>query len=165
MRGWRPGDRRARPPPLRAENRRTVFDDHLSTACPASKLYTLPSAARLPPRPARCARSFRESIRILLGYPSPRGRRGGKATADASVAVAPPSEPAADTNTILQVKVWWAGISPVVWRRVLVPTTFTLREFHSVIQVAMGWEGIHLYAFQLRAARYGSKFASGTATR
>ena len=29
----------------------------------------------------------------------------------------------------------------------------------------MGWEGIHLYAFQLGAARYGSKFASGTATR
>ena len=100
-----------------------------------------------------------------LGYPSPRGRRGGKATADASVAVAPPSEPAADANTILQVKVWWAGISPMVWRRVLAPATFTLREFHSVIQVAMGWEGIHLYAFQLGAARYGSKFASGTATR
>jgi hypothetical protein len=44
----------------------------------------------------------------------------------------------------------------MVWRRVLVPTTFTLRELHGVIQVAMGWEGIHLYVFLLRAARYGS---------
>src|ERR1039458_2075581 len=67
-----------------------------------------------------------------------------------------PSEPAADANTILQVKVWLVGISPMVWRRVLVPATFTLRELHGVIQVAMGWEGIHLYDFQLRAARYGS---------
>ena len=33
---------------------------------------------------------------------------------------------------------------------------FTLRELHGVIQVAMGWEGIHLYDFHLRAARYGS---------
>ena len=59
-------------------------------------------------------------------------------------------------DAILQVKVWLVGISPMVWRRVLVPTHFTLRELHGVIQVAMGWEGIHLYDFHLRAARYGS---------
>ena len=44
----------------------------------------------------------------------------------------------------------------MIWRRVLVPTAYTLRELHGVIQVAMGWEGIHLYEFHLRAARYGS---------
>jgi Plasmid pRiA4b ORF-3-like protein len=40
----------------------------------------------------------------------------------------------------------------MVWRRVPVPASFTLRE----LQVAMGCEGIHLYDFQLGAARYGS---------
>jgi hypothetical protein len=50
----------------------------------------------------------------------------------------------------------------MVWRRVLVPTTFTLRELHGVIQLAMGWEGIHLYVFQLRAARYGSRELSAS---
>jgi Plasmid pRiA4b ORF-3-like protein len=64
--------------------------------------------------------------------------------------------PAADAAAILQVKVWLTGISPMVWRRVLVPSTFTLHELHGVIQVAMGWEGIHLYDFHLRAERYGS---------
>ncbi len=44
----------------------------------------------------------------------------------------------------------------MVWRRVLVPVSLTLRELHGVIQVAMGWEGSHLYQFRLRAARYGS---------
>jgi len=75
-----------------------------------------------------------------------------------SVPEVTPSEPAADAtaNAILQVKVWLVGVSPMVWRRVPVPTTFTLRELHGVIQVAMGREGIHLYVFQLRAARYGS---------
>src|SRR5208282_1790959 len=63
---------------------------------------------------------------------------------------------AADADAILQVKFWLIGISPMVWRRVLVPSSFTLRELHGVIQVAMGWEGIHLYNFQLRAAHYGS---------
>ena len=55
-----------------------------------------------------------------------------------SVPEVTPSELAADANAILQVKVWLVGISPMVWRRVLVPTTFTLRELHGVIQVAMG---------------------------
>ena len=55
----------------------------------------------------------------------------------------------------MQIKAWLLGISPMVWRRVLVPSTCTLHELHGVIQVAMGWEGIHLYQFGLRAARYG----------
>jgi Plasmid pRiA4b ORF-3-like protein len=66
------------------------------------------------------------------------------------------SVPAADARAVLQVKVWLTGISPMVWRRVLVPANFTLRETHGVIQVTMGWEGIHLSEFHLRAARYGS---------
>jgi Plasmid pRiA4b ORF-3-like protein len=57
---------------------------------------------------------------------------------------------------IVQVKVWVLGISPMVWRRVRVPSTCTLRELHGVIQVAMGWEGIHLYQFCLRSRRCGS---------
>ena len=44
----------------------------------------------------------------------------------------------------------------MVWRRLLVPSTCTLHELHGVIQVAMGWEGIHLYQFCLRSCRYGS---------
>jgi len=69
----------------------------------------------------------------------------------------PEENSAGGGDVILQVKVWLTGISPMVWRRVLVPATFTLRELHGVIQVAMGWEGIHLYDFHLRAVRYGSQ--------
>lgn len=60
------------------------------------------------------------------------------------------------SGSILQLKLWLKLVSPMVWRRVLVPSTCTLRELHGVIQVAMGWEGIHLYQFCLRAVRYGS---------
>jgi len=63
---------------------------------------------------------------------------------------------ATEVETILQVKVWLIGISPMVWRRTLVPAAITLRELRGVIQVAMGWEGIHLFQFRLRAVRYGS---------
>ena len=63
---------------------------------------------------------------------------------------------AAATDDIMRIKAWLLGVSPMVWRRVLVPASFTLRELHGVIQVAMGWEAIHLYQFLLRAVRYGS---------
>ena len=62
----------------------------------------------------------------------------------------------------MQVKVWLLGISPMVWRRLLVRSTCTLRELHGVIQVAMGWEGIHLYQFCLRTRRYGSSELSAS---
>ena len=42
-----------------------------------------------------------------------------------------PSATAAEA--VLQIKVWLIGISPMVWRRVLVPAAFTLRELHGVI--------------------------------
>lgn len=57
---------------------------------------------------------------------------------------------------ILQLKVRLLGISPMIWRRVLVSTSTTLRELHGVLQVAMGWEGIHLFLFDVYAVRYGS---------
>lgn len=57
---------------------------------------------------------------------------------------------------ILQLKVRLLGISPMIWRRVLVPASATLRELHGILQVAMGWDGIHLFLFHVRAVPYGS---------
>ncbi|CCV09544.1 conserved hypothetical protein [Mesorhizobium metallidurans STM 2683] len=59
-------------------------------------------------------------------------------------------------GSILQLKIRLLGVSPMVWRRVLVPESYSLRELHGVIQVAMGWESLHLFEFRIRAVRYGS---------
>ncbi|WP_202800484.1 plasmid pRiA4b ORF-3 family protein [Novosphingobium sp. Rr 2-17] len=63
------------------------------------------------------------------------------------------SDEAAD---ILQFKIWLKGLSPMIWRRVQVSEDATLRELHGIFQLTMGWEGIHLFSFDLRAVRYGS---------
>jgi len=80
-------------------------------------------------------------------------RRSKQPKPDADPDAAPP---VADEAGVVQVKVWLLGISPMIWRRLLVPGASTLRELHGMIQVAMGWEGIHLYQFCLRSRRYGS---------
>ncbi|MFW6369539.1 MAG: plasmid pRiA4b ORF-3 family protein, partial [Myxococcota bacterium] len=41
-----------------------------------------------------------------------------------------------------------AGISPPVWRRLLVPPDLSLAGLHQVIQAAFGWEDAHLHDFR-----------------
>lgn len=36
---------------------------------------------------------------------------------------------------------------PPVWRRVVVPANTSFSRFHSIIQVAMGWDNSHMYSF------------------
>lgn len=57
---------------------------------------------------------------------------------------------------IYQLKIRLLGISPMIWRRVLVPASTTVRELHGIVQVAMGWEGIHLFLCDVYGVRYGS---------
>ena len=67
-------------------------------------------------------------------------------------------------GAILQLKVRLLGISPMIWRRVLVPESVSLRELNGVVQLAMGWEGIHLFEFAVRGARYAGPDLSGMST-
>ncbi|MER9594097.1 plasmid pRiA4b ORF-3 family protein [Mesorhizobium sp. M0244] len=62
--------------------------------------------------------------------------------------------------SILQFRIWLKDVNPMMWRTVQVPSTMTLREFHGVLQVAMGWEGIHLYQFVIHTVRYGRPLSS-----
>jgi Plasmid pRiA4b ORF-3-like protein len=47
------------------------------------------------------------------------------------------------------------GISPQIWRRLLVPSDTTIAQLHEVLQVAFGWEDMHLHRFEIRGREYG----------
>ncbi len=53
-----------------------------------------------------------------------------------------------------RLKVTLEGVEPAIWRRVVVPSDFTLYDLHHVIQVAMGWEDCHLHEFTIKRQRY-----------
>ena len=57
---------------------------------------------------------------------------------------------------ILEFKIRLNGICPMIWRRVHVPTSMMLCKLHGVFQIAMDWEGIHLFQFNLRAIHFCS---------
>lgn len=55
----------------------------------------------------------------------------------------------------VQLKVTLRGVRAPVWRRLVVPSSFTLAELHSVFQTAMGWTDSHLHAFEVDGVLYG----------
>ena len=62
-----------------------------------------------------------------------------------------PKQPA----SVHQLKVTLLGLAPSIWRRIAVPSDFTLGDLHHVIQFAMGWEHSHLHDFRIGKVTYG----------
>jgi len=46
-------------------------------------------------------------------------------------------------------------IKPLIWRRVELSSETTLKQFHRILQIVMGWENYHLHEFRVGTKRYG----------
>ena len=55
----------------------------------------------------------------------------------------------------LRLRIELQGVTPLVWRRFVVPRKVTLPKLHRVIQEVMGWEDYHLHEFVIAGQRYG----------
>lgn len=53
---------------------------------------------------------------------------------------------------IYQFKITLLAISPVIWRRIQVPESYTFWDLHVAIQDAMGWLDYHLHVFRFDGA-------------
>jgi len=60
---------------------------------------------------------------------------------------------------IYQLRIVLRGISPLIWRRVLVPSATTLAHLHTILQIVFDWSGEHLHTFHLHGKEYGSNGA------
>ena len=49
----------------------------------------------------------------------------------------------------------------MVWRRVLVRDDTNIAQLHGIIQIAMGWENIHLHCFRIYGKDYGICYSGG----
>jgi len=56
---------------------------------------------------------------------------------------------------VYQLRAVLRGISPLIWRRLLVLGESTVAQLHEVLQVAFGWEDEHLNRFEIRGREYG----------
>ncbi len=69
--------------------------------------------------------------------------------------------PSAKAPEILQIKLTLLDVEPAVWRRVLVPESYSLNRLHDVIQAAMLWLDYHLHEFEIGDRRYADLQGEG----
>jgi hypothetical protein len=53
------------------------------------------------------------------------------------------------SDTVIRLKIELDDTHPPIWRAIEVPAAVSLENLHRVVQAAMGWEGEHLFAFQV----------------
>src|SRR5271157_5070472 len=74
-------------------------------------------------------------------------------------------EPSVSSIAIYQLRVVLCGVSPLVWRRLLVVSTTSIAELHEILQNAFGWSGEHLHRFLIHGAAYGIPSLGGIVFR
>ncbi|MBV8708411.1 MAG: plasmid pRiA4b ORF-3 family protein [Acidobacteriaceae bacterium] len=65
------------------------------------------------------------------------------------------------STSIYQLRLVLAGISPMIWRRLLVSSETTLAQLHYYLQVAFDWSGEHLHRFRIHGKDYGIAYGGG----
>jgi hypothetical protein len=62
---------------------------------------------------------------------------------------------ASSGQEVLQLRAVLRGISPLIWRRLLVRGDTSVARLHKILQVAFGWQDMHLHRFEIRGREYG----------
>ena len=58
--------------------------------------------------------------------------------------------------SVYQLRVVLRGITPIIWRRLLVRSGTTLGRVHDVLQAAFGWDDVHLFCFKVHGRELDS---------
>jgi len=56
---------------------------------------------------------------------------------------------------VYQLRVVLRGVSPLIWRRLLVRSDSTIADLHATFQLALGWSDEHLNRFVIHGREYG----------
>ena len=51
--------------------------------------------------------------------------------------------------SVYQLRAVLNGVSPLVWRRLLLSSATTLADLHKILQLAFGWSDFYLYEFRI----------------
>jgi len=57
------------------------------------------------------------------------------------------------------------GVSPLIWRRLVVRSDTTVAELHTTLQLVLGWTDEHLNRFVIHGREYGVSHLGGTGFR
>ncbi len=65
-------------------------------------------------------------------------------------------EPSTNPEPVVyQLRAVLRGVSPLIWRRLLIRSDSTIADLHRILQVAFGWSDEHLHRFIIHGRVYG----------
>jgi hypothetical protein len=70
-------------------------------------------------------------------------------------------EPSSIPPSVYQFRVVLQGISPLIWRRLLIRSDMSLATLHAALQIALAWSDEHLHYFRIHAREYGCARVGG----
>ena len=59
------------------------------------------------------------------------------------------------TPAVYQFHAWLQGISPMIWRRLLLRSDQTLADLHYSLQISFDWSDFHLHRFRIHGKDFG----------
>jgi Plasmid pRiA4b ORF-3-like protein len=65
------------------------------------------------------------------------------------------------TTVVYQLKVALRGISPLIWRRLLISADTSIADLHHILQLVLGWTNKHLHRFVIHGKEYGIAYEGG----
>jgi transposase len=74
-------------------------------------------------------------------------------------------EASVSSPVIYQLRVVLCGVSPLVWRRLLVISETSLAQLHEILLNAFDWSGEHLHCFLIHGKAYGVPCLGGIVFR
>jgi len=57
--------------------------------------------------------------------------------------------------SVYQLRIVLRGISPLIWRRLLMRAEDSIADLHAALLIAFGWDGTHLHRFVIHGREYG----------
>ncbi len=69
-----------------------------------------------------------------------------------------PNAPQTPGQSVFRLRIQLRDVTPVVWRRILVPGSIRMAKLSSILLASMGWNNSHLHAFSIGEKRIGMCF-------
>jgi hypothetical protein len=70
-------------------------------------------------------------------------------------------DPSCSLSNVYQFRVVLQGISPLIWRRLLIRSDMSLATLHTTLQIVFAWSDVHLHSFRIHGKEYGSARPGG----
>jgi hypothetical protein len=58
--------------------------------------------------------------------------------------------------SLYELRIVVRGISPLIWRRILMHSDTTLVHLHAILQILFVWSDEHLHSFHIHGKEYGA---------